>query len=606
MAPPKISSLILFSILLLLTFPKSSSLPTYLYSICPNTTFPSNSKYKSNLNTLLHSLSSNVTTNHSGFYITSVGNGTSDAAYGLFLCRGDLNATSCTDCVKTATTTDLPRTYCPTSNVATIWYDECMVRYSNVSLLGKMDDSPKVMLTNTQRINGNQTAFGEIMRKTVNDMAVQTANNRSGMKFTAKTVNFTSLVTLYALEQCTPDLNANDCGRCLRAAIEKLSVMQGARILQPSCNIRYEIYPFYNGAVNFSLSPTIKTAEHGEDFTKVESLQYDLLTLQTATNNFSDENKLGEGGFGGVFKGTLSNGQEIAVKRLSKNSGQGVQEFKNEVLLVAKLQHRNLVRLLGFCIAGEEKLLVYEYVPNKSLDQFLFDPVKQGQLDWGRRYKIIGGVARGMLYLHQDSRLRIIHRDLKVSNVLLDSEMNAKVSDFGMARIFGVDQTQGNTSKVVGTYGYMSPEYAMHGQFSIKSDVYSFGVLVLETISGKKNSSFYQSGYAEDLLSFAWKRWRDGMPLEFVDESIKDSCPINEVMRCMHLGLLCVQESIDDRPTMATAVLMLDSHSITLPMPQQPGFFIKSYVKGIGSDQSTSKSMPLSINDISVTEVEAR
>lgn len=184
--------------------------------------------------------------------------------------------------------------------------------------------------------------------------------------------------------------------------------------------------------------------------------------------------------------------------------------------------------------------------------------------------------------------------------------------------------------------GYMSPEYAMHGQFSIKSDVYSFGVLVLETISGKKNSSFYQSGYAEDLLSFvsssnssfslpwnkkmiqwcneriwclnmqAWKRWRDGMPLEFVDESIKDSCPINEVMRCMHLGLLCVQESIDDRPTMATAVLMLDSHSITLPMPQQPGFFIKSYVKGIGSDQSTSKSMPLSINDISVTEVEAR
>lgn len=127
-----------------------------------------------------------------------------------------------------------------------------------------MDDSPKVMLTNTQRINGNQTAFGEIMRKTVNDMAVQTANNRSGMKFTAKTVNFTSLVTLYALEQCTPDLNANDCGRCLRAAIEKLSVMQGARILQPSCNIRYEIYPFYNGAVNFSLSPTIKTAEHGE------------------------------------------------------------------------------------------------------------------------------------------------------------------------------------------------------------------------------------------------------------------------------------------------------------------------------------------------------
>lgn len=529
------------------------------------------------------------------------------------------------------------------------------MRYSNESLFGKVSTDPKVGLMNTQLIEGNQTRFAETMRKTVNDMVVQTANNRSGKKFTTKMVNFTSSMTLYALEQCTPDLTADDCSRCLKVAIGKLSDKQGARVLQPSCNIRYEIYPFYNGAVNYSSLATNFTGsvvkngkkkvstkviigivvsvvmillvmlaigvcfikkktkkyksaptECGEDFTRVESLQYDLGTLQSATNNFSDDHKLGEGGFGVVYKGILSNGQEIAVKRLSKNSGQGVQEFKNEVLLVAKLQHRNLVRLLGFCIAGEEKLLVYEYVPNKSLDHFLFDVEKQGQLDWRRRYKIIGGVARGMLYLHQDSRLRIIHRDLKVSNVLLDADMNPKIADFGMARIFGVDQTQGNTSRVVGTYGYMSPEYAMHGQFSVKSDVYSFGVLVLETISGKRNSSFYQSGYAEDLLSYAWKQWRDGTPLEFLDETIRDSCSINEVVRCIHLGLLCVQESVDDRPTMATAVLMLDSHSVSLPMPQQPAFFIKSYVEGINSEQSASKSTPWSMNDMSVTEVEAR
>ncbi|XP_056686850.1 cysteine-rich receptor-like protein kinase 10 isoform X2 [Spinacia oleracea] len=277
------------------------------------------------------------------------------------------------------------------------------------------------------------------------------------------------------------------------------------------------------------------------DFTTVESLQYDLATLRSATNDFSDDSKLGEGGFGGVYKGTLSNGQRIAVKRLSINSSQGLQELKNEVILVAKLQHRNLVRLLGFCFEGQEKLLVYEYMPNKSLDNFLYDPEGQGLLDWGTRYKIIGGIARGMLYLHHDSQLRIIHRDLKASNVLLDDDMNAKISDFGMAKIFVVDQSQGNTSRVVGTYGYMAPEYAMHGNFSNKSDVYSFGVLVLKIISGKRNSAFSESGEAEDLLSYAWKHWRDGTPLEFIDPTIRDSCSIDEVMRCIHIGLLCVQ-----------------------------------------------------------------
>ncbi|KAK1426129.1 hypothetical protein QVD17_14798 [Tagetes erecta] len=221
--------------------------------------------------------------------------------------------------------------------------------------------------------------------------------------------------------------------------------------------------------------------------------------VKAATNDFSEENKLGQGGFGSVYKGILGEGHQVAVKRLAWDSGQGDQEFKNEVLLVAKLQHRNLVRLLGFSIEGSERLLIYELLPNASLDQFIFDPTKRILLDWETRYNIIKGIAKGLLYLHEDSRLRIIHRDMKASNVLLDAQMNPKIADFGMARLFNTDETQGDTSRIVGTYGYMAPEYALHGQFSVKSDVFSFGVLVLEIIAGQKNKRF-QNGENIDYL----------------------------------------------------------------------------------------------------------
>ncbi|KAK8282711.1 hypothetical protein V6Z12_D08G045500 [Gossypium hirsutum] len=259
--------------------------------------------------------------------------------------------------------------------------------------------------------------------------------------------------------------------------------------------------PRGNSSENFDL----QNIGRSQEFPSIQ-----LNILQAATNNFCDENKLGQGGFGPVYKGTLADGKEIAVKRLSRTSGQGLLEFKNEVMLIAKLQHRNLVRLLGCCLEKNEKLLVYEFMPNKSLDMFLFDSSLPAQLVWQKRFNIIKGTARGIMYLHEDSRLRIIHRDLKASNVLLDHEMNPKISDFGMAKIFGRDQNEANTNRVVGTYGYMAPEYAMEGLFSVKSDVFSFGVLLLEIISGKRNNGFHLSECGESLLTFNCRRGNYG------------------------------------------------------------------------------------------------
>nr|AGN12880.1 putative cysteine-rich receptor-like protein kinase 28 [Sisymbrium irio] len=344
-----------------------------------------------------------------------------------------------------------------------------------------------------------------------------------------------------------------------------------------------------------------------DEFSNTDSLLVDFENLKAATNNFSPENELGRGGFGSVYKGVFSHGQEIAVKRLSGNSGQGDLEFKNEILLLAKLQHRNLVRLIGFCIHGQERLLVYEFIKNASLDHFIFDLEKRQLLDWGMRYKMIGGVARGLLYLHEDSRFRIIHRDLKASNILLDQEMNPKIADFGLAKLFDTGQTMTHrfTNRIAGTYGYMAPEYAMHGQFSVKTDVFSFGVLVLEIITGKRNNNgrAIDDEDAEDLLSWVWRSWREDVILSVIDPSLTMGSR-NDILRCIHIGLLCVQENAASRPTMASVALMLNSHSFTLPTPSRPAFVLESLIPSNVS--SSTEGLQMSSNDVTVSELSPR
>ncbi|XP_062187729.1 cysteine-rich receptor-like protein kinase 6 [Phragmites australis] len=536
-----------------------------------------------------------------------------------------------------------------------------------------------LILMNTQNVSAPfkvfDAAVGVLLSATA-DYAADNSSKRFGTAVEGFQTFDSQNPTIYGLTQCTPDMAPADCRSCLtdilQMRIKYLSGRQGGRVLGLWCNYRYEQYPFFTGgpllqlpeppvgapapapaAVNLTPptagggnrigrvlaiilpivviivvccclwrrtrkpagKPSLLDSTNPEDVQSIDSLIIDLPTLRTATQNFDEGKKLGEGGFGAVYKGILPNGQEIAVKRLSQSSRQGIKELKTELVLVAKLQHRNLVRLVGVCLEEHEKLLVYEYMPNKSLDTFLFDPDKSNELDWQRRFMIVNGIARGLQYLHEESRLKIVHRDLKASNVLLDSEFNPKISDFGLARLFGNDQSRDVTNRVVGTYGYMAPEYAMRGHYSIKSDVFSFGVLILEIVAGRRNCGSYDSEQYDHLLSSVWEHWTMGTVAEIMDSSLSSHSSADQMLKCIHIGLLCVQHNPADRPMMSTVNRMLSSSTVPLQAPSRPAFcFQKS---GVSSDmysvayrgrailQSTCIS-PVSENEVSISEFEAR
>ncbi|KAI3809620.1 hypothetical protein L1987_19216 [Smallanthus sonchifolius] len=296
---------------------------------------------------------------------------------------------------------------------------------------------------------------------------------------------------------------------------------------------------------------------------------FNLRQIKTATHNFDPANKIGEGGFGPVYKGVLTDGSEIAVKQLSARSKQGNREFVTEIGMISALQHPNLVKLFGCCIEGKELLLIYEYLENNSLARALFGREDQKlNLDWATRKKICIGIARGLAYLHEESRLKIVHRDIKATNVLLDKDLNAKISDFGLAKLDEEENTHIST-RIAGTIGYMAPEYAMRGYLTDKADVYSFGVVALEIVSGKSNTNYRPKEEFVYLLDWAYVLQEQGNLLDLVDPSLGKYSK-DEAMKMLYLALLCTNPSPTLRPPMSAVVKMLEGK-----MPVQPPTVVK-------------------------------
>ncbi|XP_052181842.1 cysteine-rich receptor-like protein kinase 29 [Diospyros lotus] len=656
------------------------------------------SPFKENLNLALSYLPSNTSLNN-GFYNVSVGQ-TSDIVYAISYCRGDVLSDICRSCVYDSVQEIFH--CCPNQMEALGFYDYCMLRYSNRYIFGVLETQPRFNWSSEVIVNSTNQ-FEQELESLLNRLVAEAAWQSQGKKFAVGQLDMT-----YALVQCSEDLSSLNCSVCLDSATNDILNLYGwetgAQIHMPSCNIRFEVYKFYNSTpggpairppsnapppppTNFNNSTgkggskilvkvaigvgacagaggllavlilvrsrdnsidLIARTEYGNissPFTNIESPEangsgrgseaqlyddnaiigaeanppsepdevgkvleaqpsgnhviageikrFQLSSIKAATNDFAQANVLGRGAYGVVYKATLPDGQEIAVKRL-KLSSCNDDEFKNELSVLAKLEHENLVKFLGFCLEGTEKILVFEFVKNGSLDKFIFE---RGHRQWERLHSFILGIVGGLLYLHRDFGTRIIHRDIKPANILLSESMEPKIADFGMAKLFRDDQTHCESSKIKGTFGYLAPEYANCRRFSARSDVYSFGVLVLEIVSGRRNNS---ADPGVHLLSCAWiSLMRNDRVSDLYDPSILGSNPsgaIDQIKRCIHIGLLCVQANEALRPEMEEIDTWLKDSSIQLPPPLKPPFFVPSdsemqmSVPIVGSSTSSSTS----------------
>ncbi|XVE92378.1 hypothetical protein REPUB_Repub01dG0092300 [Reevesia pubescens] len=568
----------------------------------------------------------------SGFGTAVTGSGP-DANYGLAQCYGDLSLLDCVLCYAEARTI-LPQCY--PYNSGRIFLDGCFMRSENYSFFEEyMGPDDRAVCGNTSRKGSN---FQDSARQAVAH-AVAAAPENEGYAKAQVAVPGTN-ESAYVLVNCWRTVNDSSCKACLEnasASILGCLPWSEGRALYTGCFIRYSDTDFLNKepgngisrgtviiivvsivsslvvlAVGVAIGVYIwkhryiqkkrRGSNDAEKLVKIlhdSNLNFKYSTLERATGSFNDANKLGQGGFGTVYKGVLPDGREIAVKRLFFNNRHRAADFYNEINIISSVEHKNLVRLLGCSCSGPESLLVYEFLPNKSLDRFIFDPSRGKVLNWEKRYEVIIGTVEGLVYLHENSKTKIIHRDIKASNILLDSKLRAKIADFGLARSFQEDQSHISTA-IAGTLGYMAPEYLAHGQLTEKADVYSFGVLLLEIVTGKQNNRSKATEYSDSLVTVTWKHFQLGTVEETYDPNLMlhnnnhSSNIKNEVFRVVHIGLLCAQEIPSLRPSMSKVLQMLTKKDEDLPAPTSPPFMDETMEF---NDTSENKCYPLNAAD---------
>ncbi|KAK6928367.1 Protein kinase domain [Dillenia turbinata] len=641
--------LLLLLVLLNHPFPPSISDPRTLTAsiYCGTGKLPANTNFIPTFVKEMETLSQLVTIHHFGTHILN----STPPMYGLAQCYQDLSHTDCLLCYAAART-KLPR--CLPSISARIYLDGCFLRYDNYSFFNEYVDQRHYNSVNcSTRVDSVteknakpdfKTSVGWVIQN-VTRLAVENGG------FRVAEVN-RETETVYALAQCWKTISKDGCRDCLDKAGHRArgcAPAKEGRGFDAGCYIRYSTEKFYNdgnetnGQAGYSGIGMIVTVvlvllagfmmllfAAFVGYTRVtrmkqerkivgrvsstlskSSLYFKYEVLEKATGYFDPSRKLGQGGAGSVFMGTLPDGTRVAVKRLFFNTRQWVDEFFNEVNLIGGIQHKNLVKLLGCSIEGPESLLVYEYVPKRSLDQFIFEKNRVQILSWHQRYEIIVGTAEGLAYLHEGCAVRIIHRDIKSSNVLLDENFNPKVADFGLARCFATDKSHLSTG-IAGTLGYMAPEYLVRGQLTEKADVYSFGVLVLEIVCGRKNTDAFQdSGSLPQtslyylrvlfvILNQAWRFYKFQTLHEIADPCLRDNLEAKEASNVLQIGLLCTQALATLRPSMAEVVQMLKNRECEIPSPSQPPFLNTNGLEG--SCQSTSCCLNIIASNASTTE----
>ncbi|XP_020597957.1 cysteine-rich receptor-like protein kinase 2 isoform X2 [Phalaenopsis equestris] len=630
---------IVFLLLLWNTEPIISDPQTNLLNIGCSTYNASNtSLFLSNLNNTFSILRSKISSSAAGNLSTTSELPQSAAPlYALFFCRPYLSLSDCLACFAAAVSFTHR---CGAGTGGRVIFDGCTLRYESAPFFdqGTLPGNTAVCSSGSATLAG----FAAAATALTGDLSLAVP----------KIANYSAAAKgdgVYGTAQCADTLSEDACVQCLQVAytnIQGCLPAENGRAVDAGCFMRYSNMSFFSENQTVDLSHylggaskstrsivggvvgafvallilsfltflLIKKSRRREDDWKGDILgatelrgpvSFRYSDLKSATKNFSKENKLGEGGFGEVYKGTLKNGKIVAVKRLAIVQSESTKaSFKSEVKLISNVNHRNLVRLLGCCSSRNDLLLVYEYMANGSLDKFLFGE-KNESLSWKQRFDIIVGMAKGISYLHQEFHVCIIHRDIKPSNILLDENFQPKIADFGLVRLLPSDQSHLST-KFAGTLGYTAPEYAIHGQLTEKVDTYSFGVVILEIISGRRNSNPKLEPINQYLLEWVWKLYEEDDMIELIDKSMNPSdIELEEMKRVMKVALLCTQSMVAVRPTMSEVVVLLLSQGDSNIEPTRP-IFIDSSTQARGETSSSAWSSSATHATVSVTQFSAR